>query len=128
MRHQKQHPRSRGDTRKRACKQAHQSADINQYSQQRNAAYHGQHTHRGLARPQIVAGGALAQKFRVSTDGEYASREKCTLDDSARNCLQRVARFGTECGGALKSDKTEKCEDETEPQTAAGHATELQLL
>src|SRR6266404_3434712 len=75
-----------------------------------------------------ISGGAQAKKFRVSTDGEYASREKCTLDDSARNCLQRVARFGTECGGALKSDKTKKCENETEPQAAAGHATKLQLL
>ena len=128
MRHQQQHAGRRRDAGQSSGEQAHQRADVDQQSQHRDAADSGQHMHRSLAGAQILAHGVEAQHFRVSTDREESSGEKGALNDRARNGLQRIARLGAQRGRALEAHKAEKRQDQSQAQSAAGHAVQMEFI
>ena len=112
VRHQQQDTRGGGDARERSGEQADERADIDEDSEEGDAAYFGEYVHRSGARAEILSCRAQAQDFGVGADGEDGSSEEGTLNYRAGNGLQGIARFGAERGGAFKSDKTEEREDQ----------------
>ena len=87
----------------------------------------GEDAHRGLALAEILAGDAEAEDFGVGADDEEYAAEDGALNDGARDCFERIARFGAERGRAFKSNKAEEREHQSEAQAAAGHANEVKL-
>jgi hypothetical protein len=83
---------------------------INQQSEHGKAADACEGMQWRLARSEILSRHAQTEDLGVRTHCEKGAAQKRTLNDGARNSLQRVARLGSQSRGTLKPDKTEQCQ------------------
>src|ERR1700761_7121291 len=105
MRHEKQHTRGCGDARERASEQTDKRKHVDQQTEDRGAGNDGKDAHRGLTLTKILSGNAEAEDFSVRADDKKSTRNDGALNDGAWNRFERIARLGTERGGAFESDE-----------------------
>src|SRR5208282_6501336 len=80
------------------------------------------------SRAQILTRYMEAEYFGVRARREESSGKHRSLDHRARDRLQRIARLRAQCGRTLKAHETEQRQYQAEAESAAGHATEMELI
>ncbi len=128
VRHAQQYASRGGDAGQSSGEQAHQCSNVDEQSKNRHTAHLRDHVHGGFAFSQILAHGMKSQYFRVRAYCEENSGQYCGLNHRARNRLQRVACFRAQRGRAFKTNKAEQRQYQAEPESAAGHATQVELI
>src|SRR5579864_4414330 len=93
MSHEQEHSGCSRDAGERSREQTHQSPNVDQGSEHGKSTDFCEHTHGSRAGSEVLSDAAKSKQLGVRSKGKEGTRENCTLNDCARDCLERLARL-----------------------------------